>query len=215
MKDLECLYDEIEQNFIKELYDNEANGYKIEKGNGKIMLSSPHSVSQIRNGKTKIGEYRTGLIVKEINRINNNSVIYKTKNLNDDANYDSKCKFKNRLLEYLNSNKDIKMIIDLHISSDKKEYDIDIGTGNGNNICHRQDVLELMVNKLKSIYTNTYVDNTFPASYKHTVSSTVSRILNIPSFQIEVNWKNINNYNKTELFISTIIEMVNDLDKII
>lgn len=214
MKDLENFYDEIEKNFIKELYTN-INGYNIENGKGKIMLSSPHSVSQMRNDKIKIGEYRTGLIVKEINRINNNPVIYKTKNFNDDANYDSKCKFKNGLVEYLNNNKNIKLIIDLHISSDKKQYDIDIGTGNGNNICGRQEILELIVNKLKRNYISTYVDNTFPAAYEHTVSATISRILNIPAFQIEVNWKNINDYNKTEIFISTFIEIINDLEKII
>lgn len=205
-------YEKIENYFISEL-DKSELGYRIENGKGKVILVAPHSVSQLREGRIKVGEYRTGLIVKELRKFTNCPIMYKTKNLNDDANYDSNCKFKKGLSKYIKEN-DIKSIIHFHISADTREHDIDIGTGKGKNLIGREDLLKLMINKLKETYEDVRVDDIFAALGNNNISA-VGRELNIPSFQIEVTWRNISTYEKTEILINKFTEIIEELEKII
>lgn len=202
----------IEEKFIKELFNNE-KGFEIINGNNSIIVSAPHSVSQIRNGKIKTGEFKTGLIAILLNELANCHVIYKTKNNNDDANYDEYSCYKNELAEYIKKN-NIKVLLDIHLCSSSRKFDFDIGTGKKNNIIERYDILNIIINRLSQRYEYVVVDDLFPASYQFTVSSFISREACIPCFQVEINWKNINSSEKITLLIEDfkyIIEKINEI----
>ena len=63
----------------------------------------------------------------------------------DDANYDPQNYYKDELIKIVKQQQ-IKLLIDLHIMSSKREHSIDIGTGRGTNICSRVDLLEIVYN---------------------------------------------------------------------
>ncbi len=206
-------YEEIEDYFINER-ESSSLGHKIESGENPILLTAPHSVTHIREGRPKTGEFRTGLIVKLLGELSSCHIAYKTKNLSDDANYDANCSFKDDIINYINRN-NIKLVLDFHISKPEREYSIDIGTGKGKNIKGRSDLLTCIREGLDSRYENVVVDHTFPASYANTVSATVARKANIPAFQIEINWKIIEDYNAMDEFIDCIINIIHKLEAII
>lgn len=203
-------YQTIEEEFAYEKYEDE-KGHRIEPGENKIILSAPHSVSQIRKQSHKIGEYRTGVIIKELYKLTKCHIAYKTKNLNDDANYDENCAYKSELINYIKKN-DIKLLLDFHISSPGRDFDIDLGTGYGNNIHNRMDLLQIIKGLLKKKYKSVMVDDTFPASYQHTVSSTVSKQVGIPAFQIEINWNCINDHKKVRDCINLFEKIIKEIE---
>lgn len=118
----------------KEFVDNNKNkDHIILKGTNNILISSPHGVSQIRLGKYKsceIGSLSTALFLKN----NTNCfLIAKTKNNNDDANFDEVSLYKNSIRNLIKTNQ-INYIIDIHGLGSKRNCDINLGTHLGNNI---------------------------------------------------------------------------------
>lgn len=206
-------YDYIESYFINEL-EKELIGHKIEGGKNQIILTAPHSVSQIREGLSKKGEFRTGLIVKELKRLTDCHIAYKTRNNNDDANYDKECLFKKELISYIKTN-NIKLLLDFHISSPEREFEIDIGTGHLRNIQERDDILLCLYKQLNNLYNDVRMDDTFTAANPYTVSAFLSRALCIPSIQIEINWKIISDYKMTSFFIANFVRIIKSLEDII
>ena len=205
-------YKEMEELFINERLNNDM-GYEIIVGSNNIMLSAPHSVSQFREGKVKTGEYRTGLIVKLLKERTASHSIYKTACLQDDANYDESdsCKYKENLISYIENN-DIAYLFDFHISAPSRCYDIDIGTAFGVNIQNNEKLLEVVSNIFNKYYENVLIDDTFPASYRNTVSATVARENYIPCLQIEINWNQIDTFVKVEKFLTCMEEVVKDIE---
>ncbi len=206
-------FEAMEDYFINER-EPDMVGHRILEGINTIILTAPHSVSQLREGKIKAGEFRTGPIVKILGQMSQCHIAFKTKNLGDDANYNPKCNFKDDLINYV-KDKGIKLVLDFHISRPEREFSIDIGTGRGANIDNREDILHCIKEHLETKYENIKTDEVFSAKYPHTVSATVSRETGIPAFQIEINWNLIDDYNKTDEFIKTMLEIINKLEEII
>ena len=75
--------DRAEAYFIEEKSDFP---FELTKRSGKILLSSPHSVRQLREGKIKIAEFRTGAMVQILGEELNLPVISRTKYNVDDPN---------------------------------------------------------------------------------------------------------------------------------
>ena len=96
----------LKEKILQELFEkiNFYNNYLVEKGKiakeqGKrafeviegqvpIIISAPHCVQQIRNGKIKSSEGETGAIAQYLAEKTQCYGIYKIYNNNDDANYD-------------------------------------------------------------------------------------------------------------------------------
>ena len=59
--------EQIEKEFSANMYDgaiNSSSCFEIKQGLGNVMLSAPHSVNHLRNGKVKYADMHTGTIVK-------------------------------------------------------------------------------------------------------------------------------------------------------
>ena len=159
--------------------------YKI--GKIPVLLSAPHSVEHLREGNLKIAEEETGAIVQIIAELANCSCIYKTYNNNDDANYDiERNEYKEKIIEIIKDN-NIKVLIDMHGASNKHEFDIEIGTDNNKNLNGNNEILDLLIRKLKNNgIEKIYVDSRFKASSIHTICKYVSSNVNIPCIQMEI-----------------------------
>lgn len=142
----------------------------------------------------------------------NLSAIYKTKNKKDDANFDDKNEYRDTLVDYIKTNS-IKCLIDFHIASSNRPFDLEIGTGKGCNIHGREDLKDEMVNTLREEYKVITVDEFFPAKNPNTVSATVAREAGIPAFQVEINWKVIEDYDKMLTLVSCFEKVIKKIEK--
>ena len=162
------------------------------KGELPILISASHSVSHFREGKEKFGEYMAGVLATVLGEKLNCSVITKVKNDLTDPNYDNEHPYKDECVNFIKEN-NIQLVFDLHIMSDKREANIEIGTGLGRNVNFNntyKDVLKL--NLEKNNLSPVIVDELFSALNKSTVSAFVSRLSNVPCVQLEINWRLLN-----------------------
>ena len=163
--------------------------YILMPGKGNIMISTPHSVEQTRDGQIKFGEYETGVLAMLLHDKLNCPVICKTFNNNDDANFDEKSNYKDELEKYIKSN-NIKYLIDLHQLSPKRIEMVDIGTGKGNNLHGDMKLLSTVNNCFAYAGINPVcIDKPFAAALPITISSYIASTCKIPCVQIEINSK--------------------------
>ena len=96
--------------FLKE---NEENNFVCITKNSPLLISLPHAVSQIRLGKLKvaeIGSFYVGYILAEELCAN---LIVKTKNNNDDANFDEVSPYREKIKQLI-SNCGVRYLLDIH-----------------------------------------------------------------------------------------------------
>lgn len=162
--------------------------FKLLEGQGLVIVSAPHSVEQTREGKIKFAEPQTGILARLLHDELNCPVIFKTKNCNDDANYDESSSYKDSLSSYI-ERANIKFLIDLHQLSSKREVCIDFGTSNFNNISNL-DCLNILLGEftIQNIGL-VQIDTPFDASCPYTISSYIHNKCKIQSIQIEINSK--------------------------
>ena len=160
--------------------------FELIEGQGKTMVSAPHSVAQIRRGKLKDAEPQTGVIAKLLHDDLDIPIIYKTKNMGDDANFDTNSDYKKALIEYITNNK-IKLLIDLHQLSPSRKEKIDICTGKLKNI-DNPEIINVFFNEfLLANIGNIQIDKPFSGSLPTTIVTYVRNITGIQSLQIEIN----------------------------
>ena len=193
-------------------------GIIIFKGEIPILLSASHSVEQIREGKIKYAEGRTAPIVQLLHKKNGCFGAFKTMNFDDDANYDNNNYYKEELMIIVRKH-NIKLLLDLHIMAPNREHNIDIGTGFGRNILHRDDLLQVIKSNFElNGIDRVEVDYMFNASFENTVSATISRKCQIPCFQFEINWKLLDEKmddNKLTNIINAISKSIEDSKEVL
>ena len=184
---LSCL-GAIEDPFLNESFGTNES-FMIEPGTIPVMVSAPHSVSQRRQNTPKQGEFRSGTIVRMLRMLTQCHCIYKTRNDQDDANFDEENPYRTKLVEYIKQNQ-ISHLIDLHIMSPLRNHDIDLGTAHGVNIGGNYGLVASIAQILAyNGISNVGVDRLFTAANPNTVSSTVFRETQIFALQIEMNWR--------------------------
>lgn len=210
-----CAFQEHVDYFSRE----HAHSFELLPGNGCVMVSAPHSVSQLRNGQIKYAEPQTGALAKMLHDALGCPVIYKTQNCGDDANYDAVSSYKQTLTEYIRQN-NISFLIDLHQLAATRDVMIDIGTGKLKNIaCFDYVNAALRAFSARNLGI-VQIDTPFDASCPYTISSFVATACNISCLQIEINsrllWENESCRQAKEVFyalaelISRIPEMRKD-----
>ncbi|MDY4202978.1 MAG: hypothetical protein SOY12_08110 [Schaedlerella sp.] len=153
----------------------------------KVMVSAPHAVTQIREGKEKYAEPETGKMAEILYERYDIPCIIKVNNHGDDANYDIESDYRDALESYINAHS-VEVLLDLHQMSQERKMDLCIGTGKGRNIYGRTDILDVIQNTFVEILPGPVMtDEPFSACYPYTVSSSVSRKCKIPCFQLEFN----------------------------
>lgn len=184
--------------------------FEILHGTGAVMFSAPHAVLQTRNGASKAAERYTGILCKILHEEYKYPVIYKTRHLMDDANYDEVSDYREALCRFLQKNS-IRYLIDLHQLKPSREMDVCVGTGYGKNIFGKQELVDIVrdcfvPNGIKNIT----VDNPFPAGDPNSVCSTVASCCDIPAIQLEIN-SNLLIQGSEGYRLSNVIKSLHDL----
>lgn len=176
--------DMAEASFEKSLDTDKS--FVIKEGSGCVMISAPHCVEQLRNGKTKFAERQTGVLAEMLHELTGCPIILKTRPEDGDANYDAVCGYKTELSEYVKNN-GIKFIIDLHQLSPERKVMVNLGTGNCKNVSDKT-LLNIFVSSFTKEKTGMLqIDEPFAGAFANTVSSYIHRNCGIPCMQIELN----------------------------
>lgn len=177
----------------------------VDTKSSPILISVPHAVKQTRLGKQKneeIGTLSTGIILAD--RLNS-SLIIKTRNNFDDANFDKESNYKDKI-KYLISAVGIKYIIDIHGLKRERDCDINLGINFGTNIKNDVNLYDKILSGLKNAGFVTTIDNPFRAG-ERTISGYFSTYYNVWTIQIEINSR-ITNDSK---YISKLNELLDIL----
>lgn len=190
---------------------------KIIYGKEKIILSAAHNVLHMREKSIRPRETKTGVIAKNLSKKCKTYCIYKTKNEFNDANWDSKCDYKTKLINIIKKER-IKAVIDFHGMAAHREQDVCIGINSGKNIIGYENIVDDIVAIFcKYGFSNTTVDKPFSAKHEYCISNYVARKCMIPAFQIEINLKyrssKYKEYSKYNNLIDAIEEVVNLVNK--
>lgn len=186
------------------------NSFEFEEGNIKnIIISAPHSAPQTREGKIKLPETYTGVIAKLLNKYFGYSIIYKTKNCNDDVNYDDKSSYKDFLVEKCKKFKPI-IVLDLHGLSKKREAQINIGTSYGHSVFHDSEIVTELIHNFKKNKINKIVtDHPFAANGR-TITYNLPVLAKTKAIQVEINYGFLYKNSKN---ISRVVNSINDFCK--
>ena len=200
-----------------ELNDENQQNESFKTINGKIpiLISAPHSVRQIRNGKLKGKDLCTGAIAIILQKETDCYCIYKTKNNNDDANYDIENNpYKQEILKIINENQ-IKLLLDIHGASDKHGFGVDIATGEKENLNNNEYLLKLLEETLKKHdIENVEIDTIFKAKSIHTICRTIYKKTSIPCIEIEIakKYRDIHNFSQIVKIIEALKEYINIIE---
>ncbi len=182
--------------------------YNVKSGKGKVMISTPHSTSHIREGNVKVVDIYTGSIGLLLQDLTGTHLIYTTKQ-GEDANYIEDGQYKEYLKQYIDDN-NIELVLDLHGMSSSKETDIDLGTVNGKSISQSKvDIISSLFSDsgVKNVSVNRY----FTANYKGTVTHYTYSHTKAESIQIEINRSHRNpreNEEKVYLLLKSLITII-------
>ncbi len=203
---LKCLNINEDESFIIHIPTENA-AYKTLKP----MISSPHSVEHVRNGKMKVGEFRTSTISYQLHTDYNIPAIIKVDTQGGDPNWDKTSDYKTVLQKYIKDN-NINFLLDIHISAPTREYDVEVGTGKLRNVKEDTNIRDLVKETLEDKYSNITCDTVFPACGKLTVAGSTFLECDIPTIQLEVNWNIIDTEEKILEFTEVIGDMLIRLD---
>lgn len=199
--------------FKEETFLGNQGDFHVIKGNIPVLVSAPHSVTQFRNGKTKTGEFRTGVLAQLLQEKTNCYSLFKTKNMQDDANFDSFSPYR-EFAKKLVVDEKIEFLLDLHIMAPHRPYDIDLGTGRGKNIQGKTEI----VNEVEKIFRSNGVnevriDHLFTAVFPYTVSADISDRCNIFCLQIEMNWHLLEEIQSLTTVVTSLVQVIEFMTK--
>lgn len=149
-----------------------------------ILVSAPHCVKHMREGKIKaadINTYGIAMVLQEDVKCNLIASIGSPKS---DPNYDERCYYKDILDGILEKNK-MLFLIDIHGMANKDPYvDIDYGDNMGSTLCDNCKVDRTLRGESNGliISRNSY----FSAKNSNTIANYVSRKFRVPSIQAEI-----------------------------
>lgn len=164
-----------------------ARNYRCFLGKTPVILSAPHAVKQVRNGREKSEDVMTGGIVEYLCQQHQCYGITRIYNAGDDPNSDFSgpgFSYKEQILHMI-SEKEIKLFLDIHGCSMKHGFDFCIGTNCGKNLNGNTRVLEQLYAELGKI-GKTAVDDHFKASREGNICRYIAERTEIPCIQLEI-----------------------------
>ncbi len=177
---------------FEELKNSQKN-HVILGGTKNILISAPHAVEQLRNEKIKYAEPETALIALYLNSLGYPCII-KTKNENDDANFDEKSAYRDNLIKYCKNN-NIEFVLDLHQLSPERELDFCISTGGkeNKNLLHCPELSNIMSDFLKKLNFTVLLNDPFDADQPNVVSRVCANA-GIMSVLLEINCRLVSDF---------------------
>ena len=180
------------------------------EGNKKIILTSPHTMKQIKSdGTIKLSEPFTKAINMYIsNKLNTYSLI-KINDTGIDPNSETEEEFKIKLLKIIKDN-DIKLVIDIHGASSDRPFDVEFGTLN-NLSADYSIIKELKEAFEENGINNIEINNPFKGGgiTKYIYGNTEIDVIQI---EINGNYRNPENGDKIILIVNSLIKFIEQYD---
>lgn len=230
-----------EKKFSRRKYNGRGKKeFKIKGGNIPVMISAPHAVNQYREGQLKYADRYTGAIAILLHQLTGCHIIYSTNCKGKDPNYDSNQNGENlyqtALKEYIDNN-NVKVLIDIHGASDKKDYSIEMGTapirneddeiiGNPDPSLNGRDfICDLIKYTFEFVFKDVnqpeekkqiWKNQIFDAGRQNTVTRYISRATKVACVQLEINgiYRNPDNVDEFSKLIDGLVHLINILGKI-
>ena len=164
----------------------------VVEGTVPVLISVPHSVPHMREGRQKPDELNTdviGMILQE----HAGCHLFVNAGVEGDPNHDESNIYKDRLAEYVKAH-GIAMVLDIHGASETHEFDFETGTGKGENIGGFPECAELFRTMPGLDQMKVTIDEYFPACHACRVSSFVSAKTGVPCMQVEINRRRRDGY---------------------
>ena len=199
-------------NKIFDEYQNkQKESFKTIEGKIPVLISAPHSVRQLREGKIKGKDQLTGAMVIEIAKQTQCFGMYKTHNNQDDASYDiENNNYKEKVLQIIYENQ-IQIFLDIHGAKNTEQFDVDIGTDEKRNLNGKTEILNNLIKELKrNEIKNIGIDKKFKANTLHTLTKKIAINTNIACMQIEFTkkYRDINQIQNLEKALNAIINWI-------
>lgn len=161
------------------------SSFQLEEGNGRVLITAPHSVRHYRENTTKASDYCTGAFAKTLHYLTNTSILflaYKSR----DPNYYDDTPFKASLANFLANHPEITTVIDLHGADADRPWDVDLGYMDGKSLANNKALASQSEAILKKHGISNVSHNFFSAAQQQTVTKFAAQ-RNVDAIQVEVN----------------------------
>lgn len=190
---------------IRQLDTDDTNTYDIKTGEVPVIITSAHGVGQKKRVGWKSAEYFTRGITKYVSKKTSCYYLVKNRDTGVDPNKDNHDEFKSILLALIEKNH-IKIAIDIHGAKKDWNFDVEIGTLDGQSIDGKTiDKLIACLNKngIKKIALN----DPFKGG---DITKTVHEQAGIPCLQLEINqnFRNLRKINNLKKLCEALSEFV-------
>ena len=173
----------------------DAPPFSFVEGSIAALVSAPHAVTHMRDGRIKASEDFTGPLTLELARLTGAHAIVATRFDSCDPNFDplETSAYKQALVSYVQSH-DIRLVLDIHGMITASPAIIALGTGDGANVTARPEVAGLAAGIIESKLApvaeksgkEIAIDGYYAARDANTVSATVARSCGIAALQVEL-----------------------------
>lgn len=190
--------------------------HMIYDGENSILISAPHGVSQLRLGKLKYeekGSLATALYLKDKTKC---YFIAKTKNNNDDANFDEISSYKDSIRKLIKE-KNIKYIIDLHGLAANRGCDINLGTHIGYNVRNNELIFDKLYNKLVDEFFVVFIDRPYMGHSRTISGNFANEYSDMWTLQVEINCSITNkkeNFNRYKQLLCILVDWIKEIEKV-
>ena len=180
--------------------------YLVKKGTVPIILTAAHTMKQRKkDGTIKLNEPFTKAIAKYVSNKTNCSYLIKQKATKIDSNSEEIDDFKLLLEKFIHEH-GVKLLIDIHGASSKREFDVELGTLN--NLSVRQSTIR---NFRNSFFENGIYEIVLNEPFKGGgITKYIFGKTEIDVIQIEINgkYRNINNAENMERICNALIKFI-------
>lgn len=168
------------------LANHSAEDHVVLNGSNNILLSAPHGVFHVREGRElphELGSIQTALYLQSKQDC---MLIAKTKNNNDDANFELLCDYR-KSIDTIIKTHNIKYLIDFHGLSSRHGIDVNLGINGGKNIETNPQIYQSLKDNLETAGFNVSIDIPYNGGDRTIAGSTKKKFSKIWTIQIELN----------------------------
>lgn len=173
----------------------DASPFTVVEGSVPALVSAPHAVTHLREGRVKASEDFTGPIALELARATGAHAIVATRFDGADPNADplEASAYKRALVEQVRRC-NIGLVLDIHGMVTASAAIIAVGTGDGANVARWPGLAGLVMSAIESRLApfaekhgkQIVLDGAYAARGENTVAATVARECEIPALQVEL-----------------------------
>ncbi len=197
---------DFEEEILKLEDKEEKKKFFFHDGRYPVLLTSVHSMRQKKkDGSIKLAEPFTKSIAYYVANKTNTSYFVKTKDDGVDPNHVEEDEFKRKLLEYVKKY-NIKLVLDIHGASSKRDFDVELGTLD-NTSC-KQEIVEQLQNSFRK-YGISHISINQPFKGGN-ITKYLVEYSNVNVIQIEINkrYRDFNHLKKLETFCLSLSKFI-------